>query len=164
MAAHLQSSQEIATLILVEVPGRLPLRFQNWQKEDYFYRNFPYSYIQFEGGSASTRSTGLGTSGRTVRIANTDVRVDSLRPIRDWLNRDDGWRKASVTITHLWPNDLIAQPMVERHEVISSSIKGPEVSIVLKGAADATNAEVPSLLLTRQVAPELPNTPPGRVL
>ena len=163
VATHLENFQELTTLIVVEVPGRSPRRYQGWQFEDYFYQGKPYSYISLDGGAGTTRSIGLGSTGRTVNLANLDARVDSLRPIRDWLNEEDGWRKATVTLTHLWPNDLLAQPMVERHEVISSGIQGAEASIVLKGAADATNARVPSLLLTRGLAPELPNNPPGRV-
>ena len=96
-----------------------------------------------------------------MRLSNADSKTDSLKPVRDWLNRDDGWRRASITVLMIWPNDLGAPPIRERHQVLASSIRGPEASLTLKSAADAINAQVPSMLLTPAIAPELPNTAPG---
>jgi hypothetical protein len=158
---NFETHQEILNLITVEVPGRDPKRFHNGAPGDYFYEGQPYEWINFEGGLGSVRSLGLGASGGTIRLSNADARVDSLRPIRDWLNRDDGWRKASITVLMIWPNDLSAPPIAERHQVLSSRIQGAETSLVLKGAADAINAQVPSLILTNAIAPELPGTAPG---
>jgi hypothetical protein len=161
VATNFEAHQEIVNLITITVPGRLPYRFHNGSPGDYFYEGQLYTWINFEGGLGSVRSLGLGGSGGTVRLANRDAKVDSLKPIRDWLNQDNGWRKANVEVLMIWPNDLSAVPILERHQVLSSSIQGGETTLTLKGAADAINATVPSMLLTSAIAPELPNTSPG---
>lgn len=161
VASNFEAHQEIINLIVITVPGRTPKRFHNGSPGDYFYEGQKYEWINFDGGLGSVRSLGLGSSGGTVRLANADAKADSLRPVRDWLNKDDGWRRANIEVTMIWPNDLSALPIKERHQVLSSSIKGPEAAIVLKGAADAINATVPNMLLTSRIAPELPSTAPG---
>lgn len=161
MAVNFDAYQETMHLITVTVPGKSPLRFHNGTPGDYFYQGQLYTWINFEGGLGSVRSLGLGSSGGTVQLSNADAKTDSLKPVRDWLNRDNGWRKASVEVVMIWPNDLSVPPIRERHQVLSSSIQGAAARLVLKGAADATNATVPSLLLTSAIAPELPATSPG---
>ena len=160
--ANYQSEQRIATLIEITVEGRDPLRFQNYSVEDYFYQNRPYAYVPFKGGVGASRSIGLGSSGGEAKVGNVSSRQSSLRPIRDWLKRDDGWRKARVVVRHLWPEEPSAPPIVERRQILSSGVAGAEITLILKSATDATNARIPNLILTRQIAPELPSTAPTR--
>ena len=162
VAAHLQSQQAIATLIQVVIPVQGVLRFQNWQSQPYFYENEPYTYIDFDGGAFGSRSLGLGSSGQSVKIQNKDATIDSLQPVRDWLNQYDGWRRGEITIVRLWPDDLSAPPMRERYQIAKSNIKGGDIALTLKNPASALNALVPSFHLTSEITPELLTAPPGQ--
>jgi hypothetical protein len=162
-ATHHNLEQEIAILVEVIVPGRTEiLRYQNWQQEDYFYDGLPYKFLNFQGGLLSDRTIGLGSGGGTVTLANADARTNSLQPVRDWLAREDGWRKARIILRQIWPNDLSAPAIEEKHSVLSSSVREDSISLALRDVLDAINGMVPSLHLTPQIAPELPMTAPGR--
>jgi len=157
---YLSPNQTKALLIVITIPEQGVLRFQNYQPEDYFYQGEPYSFIEFDGGGIAGNSLGLGSAGRSVRIVNTDAKIDAIRPVRDWLNQYNGWRDAEVEIIEIWPDDLSAQPRQERHRIFKSDI-GKDVGITLKDPANAINANAPSQYLTPRIAPELPNVAPS---
>lgn len=160
---NFERSQVIADLIDLSIPGRDTLRIQNYQQADYFYQGNPYAFVGFSGSFGVNRRIGLGSSGGRISIGNEDAKRNSLYPVRDWLFNYDGWRKASIIVTHVWVDEPLSAPIVERRKVFSASIIGAEIKLTLKGQTDTTNARIPNFALTRQRAPELPSTSPSRI-
>lgn len=164
MSANTDTQQRIATLIELRVPGvKTPFRFQNWCLEDYIFCNNAYSFIDFVGGISTSRQIDFSNSGLQMTIGNRSARVDGLRPVRELLKQNNGLAQARMTITELWPDDLTAPPVVERLQVMSSSLLGARADITLKSPAEAVNCVIPSTFLTQRVTPELPQAVSGRI-
>jgi hypothetical protein len=156
--------QKIATLAHIRVfdgpsvQGNVvrEIRIQNWCNEDYIYKGNAYEFLDFEGGTSTARQLDFANSGTTFTIGNRSTVRDSLIPLREWLNAENGWRQARFTITQIWPLDpLVAIVDQDSLQILSSSVQ-TTITLEQRGAAEAINCVIPSTPLSLDIAPELP--------
>lgn len=162
MSANLRNQQKIATLIELRIPGLQTRRYQNWCREPYIWCGNEYLFIDYVGPASTSRQADFSNSGLQATIGNRSARVDGLRPIRELLNQNDGLAQARITLIELWPEDLLTPPIIERLQVLSSSLQGARGDLSLKSPADAINCVVPSAFLTQRLTPELPQAASGQ--
>jgi len=163
MPANTDREQKTAILITLTLPNGDVHRYQNYQDEPFFYLGEQFLSLSFDIPLSVPRGMGVGSTGETAVLGNVDSRTNARDPLRDWMEEHDGLTKSLIIVQQIWPEDIAAPPISERHQVLSSEIKGDEISLTLKNPANASNARVPSLLLTRDLAPELPNASPGNI-
>jgi hypothetical protein len=150
------SEVEVATLVEITIPGVLPIiRAQNYCPGDYFYCGFPYTFCDFDIGGIP-RQLDLANSSTSVKLGNRSASHDGIAPIRNSLRLNNGWRTARVVVTVLFPDYPDAAPIVNRLQILSSSLQAATVQINLKSAIEAINAQVPTSFMSRQTIPELP--------
>lgn len=162
VASNFQTAQVTATLLELKIPGEPLIRLQNYCREDYIWCGEAYKFSAFEGRISSPRQAGLDNSLTTAVVANQSAKYDSLRPYRNLLRQHKGWTRSRLTVYTIWPEELDARPLIDRLEVLSSTINYAKSDIQLRSPIAAINAQIPSIFLTQQIAPELPQTEPGQ--
>jgi len=156
VAPQLESVQRLAVLIKIRIPGYPAKRYQNYCHGLYYYLGEPYEWLDFDGAALAARRLDLSNAEVTVEIGNRSARNDSLRPLREWLSAQDGWRRGRVDIYHIWPERPDAPPRGNRLQILSSDIKQGMASLRLRSPIEAVNAVIPSCSVSRQNIPELP--------
>lgn len=156
VAPHHASEIEVATLVKLRVPGLPEIRVQNYQlDEKFFYQGEDYDPLDFEIGGV-TRQLDLSNSSTTIVLGNRSASYDGLLPIRQMLRNHDGWRRAKITAIVLFLDRPDYSPIVNRLQILGSSIANGQIELRIKSAIEAINAQVPTSILTRNNAPELP--------
>ena len=155
VAPHQSSEIEVATLVKIRVPGFQELRVQNYCLEPYFYQEEIYAFCGFTLGGVS-RQLDLSNSSTTIALENRHQSLDGIGSLRQMLRNQDGWRRAKITAVTLFPEYPDAQPIINRLQVLGSSISGAMIELRLKSPIEAVNAQIPTSLLLKTIAPELP--------
>jgi hypothetical protein len=97
----------------------------------------------------------MTNAGQNITIENASA-YDALKPIRDLIQKADGWRKARFQLVIYSPDYPDDAPTTIRTQGRNTRINGAAIEISTGSAIEAINARVVSSFITNQSAPELP--------
>ena len=148
---HLETVQELITLIKIDIPNSDTLRFHNWGgSNEYIYANETYTFIGIELGS-TTASLGLENEGFTATLATSDQLLSFYR-------ETDGLKGSLVTLTTLWPGRPDGEPVIQRLEISHAGSDGPVVYFVLRSPLSAVGSGIANRFYSLREYRELPTS------
>ena len=154
MRLHTSSEIEIAVLLQILPIGQAPLYVQNYCPDDYIYCGNAYKYCAFAANGMS-RQLDMSNAGQNITIENASA-FDALKPIRDLIQKADGWRRARFRLITLSPDFPDDPPQIVRTQGRNTKINGASIELSTGSPIEAVNARVVSSYITNQSVPELP--------
>lgn len=154
MRLNTSSEFEIAVLLEIRPKGQQPIYVQNYCPEPYIYCGKAYEFCAFSA-QGSARRLDMTNAGQNITIENASA-YDALKPIRDLIQKGDGWRRARFRLMLFSPDYPNDPPTTVRTQGRNTRINGAAIEISTGSAIEAINARVVSSFCTNQTIPELP--------
>lgn len=127
----------------------------------YRFQNFDASgAIAWEGKTYDYLPIGYAGAPRSLQLDNSSITavLPNAALLRNFVRGNDGLRKASVTITRIFPDEPNTQPYLDRLQVQSSSFQYPKLEIKLRSPFSTIEGKIPSIYFDSKRFPELPTT------
>ena len=140
---------DLVVLLQLKIPGVVDLlRYQSYQREDYAWDGYAWTYAPFEVKSQPEQSLELVAENASVRIANSTV-------IRSMIDQYDGLRRSMALIFFVDPAGLIPTRTL-RLQVASSTPDGGHYVFNLGTPTDARSGAAINRYFNKVDFPEIP--------
>ena len=143
------SERELLRLLEIEISSVLYLRYQNYQLEPYLYQGNSFEFLPFSIDSDPQASIDLDNAPSSISISNAKL-------VRNLVEANDGLRRAIVTITSIYLDDLNRAPVVTRTQILKPSYQGASIQFQLESPVNAIVGRFPSVFFTGDQWRELP--------
>jgi hypothetical protein len=140
---------DLVVLLQLKIPGVAdPLRYQSYQREDYAWDGYAWTYAPFEVKSQPEQSLELIAENAQIWIANSTV-------VRSMVNQYDGLRRSVASIFFVDPAGLIPTGSL-RLQVASSAPVGGYYVFNLGTPTDARSGAAINRYFNKVDFPEIP--------